>query len=177
MCDEASSDDVLQWLVVASPATLKEWLDHVDTGASAAPPRFNWLGLAQVTHGAAQRSLDLDGALLAVRLYRKWGQDSGDHEDALYRTMRLRGYLINRLGSRPGHPVLDLFELIEWFRKRLPSISAEQAPQRPTDLRQMNIEDIRTLRAVKNRLGTFDDIPLEEYPDVGTWRTIRSKLP
>lgn len=173
---------LLDRLVSSSPTELHHWLTAIDAGNTEAPECFNWLGLAQAAGHRARTDLNLEWAAIAVALYTRLAKsNSGRKRDQLLvDVMHIRAFFIKRMGSSPGHPVLDIQDLVAWFLSTL-TISLAQAQRMTEHWEHLTIEEIRTLRDIKNRLAVFvnlrQDEWIEPYPELKDWLAVREQLP
>jgi hypothetical protein len=100
-------------------------------------------------------------------------------ESFLISSMLLRAAMIAELGDIPGHIVLDIDRVINWFCHSL-KMSPDEATKKAANWRNCSIDEIRELRRIKNRLnvisvlvesGTF--VPIE----LSTWLSLQGQLP
>ena len=181
MTDSSMPD--ISTLLERGPLAVKKWLAGVEPGNQLSTERFNWLGLAEAAASNARSGLDLDWADVAISLYsglaRKLDSDSR-RESLMYSQMNLRAFLIARLGSVSGHPILDPQTIIDWFRDAL-VISAKEASAKAAHWPQLDLNSIRELRRIKNRLSPIrvleDANVLPAEHGLGDWLSIREQLP
>ena len=180
---------LLKRLVHGPVLEVERWLEAVRSGQNTVPEGFNWLGLAEQAGFNARTgrlnltvSPDLDWARIATSVYDRlaWESDPADRESLVHSSMTLRAYMIPRLGSVAGDAVLDSEMVRQWFIEST-RLTPEEAADRSERWRELEIDGIRELRRIKNRLsvvkllidgGYFtDDILLNE------WLSIAETLP
>lgn len=105
---------------------------------------------------------------------------SGTKESFITSFMLLRAAMIVEFGSVDDHFVLDSNQIIHWFFHRL-TISLDEVTQKAENGKRLNIEDIRELRRIKNRLNIIialaesDKFTLNE--ELRAWLSLRNRLP
>jgi hypothetical protein len=69
----------------------------------------------------AQEQISLEWAGIALRAADLFANQGGGkyRESALLEAMRLRAWFISKMGSRPGHPILDKEIILRWFTAEL----------------------------------------------------------
>jgi hypothetical protein len=177
----------LQTMLNNGPEWLDEWLRQFEEGKQSPD---NWMnGVSEAAAQAAERKASLEWADIAIRASDLLAR-VGPHERelALDRAMRLRASLIVKMGSSPGHPVLDNEIILDWFRSELESpmdvvkqrIARWHDSQLPVNGR-LPIDQVRQLRALKNRLRIVKlladpgEVPIGS--DTSKWLEISDQLP
>ena len=168
---------------------VKEWLTSVWTGDEQAPEQFNWLGLADsiafnATSSTKQGldSADLDWACIAILIYQYLAKQSNiaGRDSYLNSALNLRVFMINRFGSIPGDPVLDLEQVLQWFLDGLP-LTLEDTMRKSAHWQNLDHSEILELRRIKNRLSILEhlskDSRLKLEQDIEVWLSIRERLP
>jgi len=142
----------------------------------------NWLGLAEGASFEAQSASDLAWAEVAISVYERLAAEanSSAQESLMISAMLLRVSMIARLGSVPGHLVLDLDQIIRWFRDRQ-MMSCDSVAKKAANWHSCNIEEIRELRRIKNPLGVISILAdSDKYvlnSELKNWLSLREKLP
>jgi hypothetical protein len=127
-------------LVQSGAAAVERWLGEVCSGARPAPPRFNWLLLAEAASTESwlaarvdDRPAGLAWARVAIAAYDLLAARAAanahfqtSHECA---AMRVRVSRITALGPAAGDPVLDPSRVVRWFFDRL-SLTPDEAVER-----------------------------------------------
>lgn len=144
------------------------------------------------------------GKLISVADEINWGDVSGDatlpsqrgrvtnsvSESDMHSSMKLRAYMILRLGSVPGNPVLDMERIICWFFDLL-NMSLEEATRKAASwqeglktgnpFKELTWDDVRALRYIKSRLSVIKELsksnefkPTEE---LSAWLALWKELP
>ncbi len=203
---ETEATNFLRVLLQKDPEQVQAWLRIVWAEQQQIPEKFNWLGLAQVSTFNAQElaneesneshSESLAWAQVATSVYEFLAENNPSFpESYLYSLMGLRAYMILKFGALPGNQVLDIQQIVNWFFDNL-HISYQEALIKATDWRETlavnnpeetqkkfesELEDIRKLRLIKNRLGIIkrlskskDFLPNEE---LNIWISLWDKLP
>jgi hypothetical protein len=165
------------------------WLKQVWSGQLQSPENFNWHGFAEAAAFDARSNLDnsslvssLSWAEVATSVYEHLGNSASESAAELYRnsSMLLRTAMIAKLGSVPGNPVLDIDQVVNWFFNEL-KISPDEANKKATNWRNCNIQEIRELRKIKNRLNIISVLiesdKLTPNQKLSTWLSLKSKLP
>jgi hypothetical protein len=94
--------------------------------------------------------------------------------------MLLRTAMIAEFGSVDDHLVLDSNQIIYWFFHSL-TMSLDEVTQKAENWKELNIEDIRELRRIKNRLNIIvvlaesDKFMINE--EIRAWLSLRDRLP
>ena|SRR5438876_5265581 len=161
---------------------VQAWLDSVWSGQQQAPDDPNWW--QAVAYDAAQKARlgsDLTWAQVATSVYDHLATqaDNAGRNSFMLSSMMLRADMISRLGVVPGHPVLDIDNISRWFFDSL-EIPYEEASRQADAWTELQVEDIRKLRAIKNRLGVIkllSDEGLLDDTELSKWLLLRDKLP
>ncbi|HMA37060.1 MAG TPA: HEAT repeat domain-containing protein [Chloroflexia bacterium] len=125
-----SADQLLDQLLNQSAKQVQAWLNRVNEGHAQAPEGFNWILLAEIATRQAKwpqwmeslmedeyQEPNLAWAEVAIAIYDHMAQ----HEHPSFRppatekSMLLRAWIIERMGSVPGHPILGTEPLVRWF--------------------------------------------------------------
>jgi hypothetical protein len=124
------------------------------SGELRSPINFNWHGLAEAAafdahldYGDGSPVLNLTWAEIAILIYDRLAELAGElaGESFLISSMLLRAGMIGELGAIPGHPVLDIDRVINWFFHSL-KMSPDEATKKAASWRNCSIEEIRELR-------------------------------
>lgn len=124
----------------------------------------------------------MDWLRAAVELLEYLSESEGERFGSSYSlaSTHLRAYFILRMGAVPDEPLLNLAQIVEWFRKSV-GLSAEQALSLRANWSSLPIEEIRRLRDIKNILSVFYELARAgltvSYPDIKQWLEIRDRLP
>jgi hypothetical protein len=182
MDNQHQSSEYLGTLLSSGSAGVRSWLEALREGKAEAPRGFHWLGLAEAAAHRARTDLDLEWTKTALEILHQLAQsaDSRERESLLLAAMNLRAFFIERRGPVPGDPVLDIQDLVTWFRSSTP-VSFDQASRDTTHWNHLDTEKIRALRDIKNRLAVFEGLEtrgwLDPYADVREWLSLREQLP
>jgi len=172
-------------LLAGGKSAVMQWIVNVPPGQQSLSQKFDWLGLAEAAALNARFELDLDWAKIAISIYdqlAKKVESKSQRESLMYSQMNLRAFLIARLGAVPGHPILDPQPIINWFFDSL-TLTVEEASERAARWTDLEIERVRELRRIKNRLSPIkvlkeaNMLPHDSYSSLSSWLSIRSQLP
>jgi|SRR5262245_19824180 len=167
----------VQDLLALGPGPLIQWLDRVsDTSTS------NLAGLAQAASLRARQGLDIEWLRVAIRAYSALASRETERQARLYErsAMTLRGYLLAKLGELPTEPLLNLGEIVGWFRGVTPltPLEALRLADQPGNC---GPQVMLQLRDIKNDLKAFESLEgsalLDGYPEIVEWLRIRKALP
>ena len=181
----SSGSDMWTTLLASAPSAVKRWLTNVEPGQQSPSQKFDWLGLAEATASKARSEMDLDWAEIAISIYNQLARkvDSPSRKESLmYSQMNLRAFFISRLGPTANHLVLDPQPIVKWFFDNL-RISVEEASEKASHWTELDIESIRELRRIKNRLAPIKllkdarMLPQDFDSMLSSWLGIRSQLP
>jgi hypothetical protein len=159
------------------PETLIQWLDQ---GSASLPSNLSVV--AQAASLRARRNLDVQWLRVANRAYSALASRESERQARLYErsAMTLRGFLLAKLGELPGEPLLNISEIVRWFREVTP-VSPEEALDLAHQPRSRGAKIALQLRDIKNDLGVFESLEgsalLNGYPDIVEWLRIRKTLP
>lgn len=180
---QSQSIILLNELLQQDAASVKAWLKQTELDLLKLPEEFNWLGLAEAAAFEAQSASDITWAEVAILVYERLTAETTNNstrESLMISSMLLRAAMIAKFGSVPGHPVLDIDSIIHWFYNSL-TITHDSAVQKAANWRSCNIEEIRELRRIKNRLGIISVLAdSEKYilnQELKDWLALREKLP
>ncbi|MGA2601919.1 MAG: hypothetical protein ABSH09_33560 [Bryobacteraceae bacterium] len=174
------------------------WLAYLQPFEAGEP--LDGLSMQVIFHYAAplaKKEASLDWAEVAIRAAELEARSPNDivREESLLNAMNLRSWFISRLGSRPGHFVLDKEIILHWVMDGLKvqiQTAQEQArlfgenlaraknSPNPEDLRQMGRE-LSQLRWIKHRLNTVKvladcgELPSDRV--LHEWLQLRELLP
>jgi hypothetical protein len=110
-------------LVEQGPVRLKLHLTECEEGTRE-PANLELI--LEVAEYRASDEASLDWAEIAVRTANLVAAAKPAHRHSyLYRAMLVRTLFITRLGSQPGHPILDPAVVVEWFQTELRFSPAE----------------------------------------------------
>ncbi len=88
--------------------------------------------------------------------------------------------MIDKKGVTPGDFVLDMDQIVRWFCESLP-FSYEAAERKASIWRTLDIQEIRALRGIKNRLRIIAELVtigrLQPDQELSAWLSLRDKLP
>jgi hypothetical protein len=173
-----------QRLLMGDALAAQQRLDHADANPASVPGDFNWHGFAEGAAANAQRAVALSDAdawaAISVRAYERLAAPASDAATRSFElsAMHLRAWMIRSHGASHGHPVRDVQRLVDWFRRNIPmpleqaELEASQLRALPAERLSEHIDRMRTLRALKNRIGVFrtlDEPPDEVRPWVSLW--------
>lgn len=168
-------------LLALGPARLDAWL-NAQGRVPGSGEGVHWQGLAESAARRARAELSLEWARVALRLYAHWSdlmEDDGVRESARLSAMFLQAWLIRNLGAEEGDPVLDLAALACRFEEGL-TLSVADARREAAVWQALDLDRVRTLRRIKDRLKPFELLPaglLDDIPRVRAWLAIRAELP
>ena len=177
----------LDALISSGPEEVRIWLAALRAG-TVDPKQWNLLILGQDLCRKAREEWSVSWLRVAVELYEYLAQSIGGSsgELRLITAMHLRTLFILRMGGVDAREeLLQLAPITEWFLGSLP-LTLEQAVAKSAVVKSARwtdvpMEEIRALRAIKNRLGVFERLEegglLNAYPDIQAWLAIRAKLP
>jgi len=187
--NQSESTQLLNELVRQDASDVKNWLKRIWSKQEEVPEDFNWLGLAEAAafnarsgKGNASNLPDLAWAEIATSIYDDLAAKAnrGTGESFINSSMLLRAGMIAELGAVSGHPVLDGNQIIQWFFHSL-TMSLDEAAKNAENWKKLNIDEIRELRRIKNRLKVIlvlakskKFIPNEE---LRAWIDLRERLP
>ncbi len=165
------------------------WLKNLASGKSTAPRGFNWHGLAEAAafnarEGSPQEAtkLNLKWAEVSVTAYEGLAAKTNPSmaDSLMFSSMMLRANMISKLGAVPGHPVLDVDVIINWFEKNL-TMSQDEVSKKAQNWQQCQIEEIRELRKIKNYLQVISVLAKSDKvvlnPEIYSWLALREQLP
>lgn len=187
--NQLQSSELLNELLQQDANDVLVWLKQVWSGQLRSPTNFNWHGLAEAAAFDA-RSYNGDGSLIinktwaevATSIYDYLAEQAGEPagESFLISSMLLRAGMIAELGFIPGDPVLDIDRVINWFSHSL-RISLDEARKKAANWKNCNIEEIRELRRIKNRLKVISLLvesgKCVPNGELSSWLSLGSKLP
>lgn len=173
------------------PNELLDWVKSCVIEPRLAPDGFNWHGLAE---GAGMRAGKLNEsssvwAEIAMRTYQWLGDQAGDMSIA--RSFEFSGMLIRAreiaAGRRDNADAPQLAgALIAWF-DRVAVITPEEAIAKSRVWRELPIDEIQSLRHIKNALAPFELIAKTDglldvtFPShsarLRSWLGVRKVLP
>ena len=171
-------DDLLQ----QDARSVLAWLKNIESDFIKPPFGFNWLGLAEAATFEAQSASDLVWAMVAILVYEQLAAEanSSAQESLMISAMLLRASMIARFESVPGHLVLDLDQIMRWFCDRQ-MMSWDSVAKKAANWRSCNIEEIRELRRIKNRLRVISILAESDKSilnsELNNWLSLREKLP
>lgn len=176
----------LDALISSGPEEVRIWLAALRAG-TVDPKQWNLLILGQDFCRKAREEWSVPWLRVAVEFHEYLAQSIGGSsgELRLIMAMHLRTLFILRMGVDVREELLPLAPIAEWFLGSLPlslkQAVAKSAVAKSTHWTDLPIEEIRALRAIKNRLGVFERLDegglLNAYPDIQAWLAIRAKLP
>lgn len=165
------------------------WLKSLESGHSSPPEGFNWLGLAEAASCDAREGdrnhpnkANIKWAEVATKVYDRLAESANaDTKDSFMNSsMMLRAAMIVKFGAVPSHPVLDLDLILRWFNDSL-KMSYSEAAIKAANWKKCQIEEIRELRQIKNRLRVIsvlaDSDKLLLNPEIKSWLSLLDKLP
>jgi hypothetical protein len=110
-------------LVEQGPARLKQYLAECEQGAREP---VNLELILEVAEYRASEEASIDWAEIAVRAANLAAAGTPNRRHSyLYRAMLVRTLFITRLGSQPGHLILDSATIVDWFYAELRFSPAE----------------------------------------------------
>lgn len=163
------------------PSKIIELIRSIKEERVSIPENFNWLGLAQVSslNARTDKTNNLLWAMVAIEAYNFSMKNVDCRESNLRSIMFLRVYFIERYGSKINDPILDFNQVVQWFFQSL-TISLNEAKEIADNWNELDIDKIKELRKIKNRLAVFKELStslLEPYPELREWIMIYNKLP
>ncbi|HLP91157.1 MAG TPA: hypothetical protein VK184_21580 [Nostocaceae cyanobacterium] len=187
--NESQSTKLLNELLLQNPSDVKVWLKRVWLDQEKVPEEFNWLGLAEAAAFEARsgernvtNTSNIFWAEIAISVYDYLASqaNSGTGESFIISSMLLRAAMIADYGSVFGHPVLDSNQIIHWFFHSL-KMSLDEVIQNTANWKDNNIENIRELRRIKNRLKVIlvltESDKFKPDEELKAWLSLREKLP
>jgi hypothetical protein len=185
--------DDLQRLLRGDAFAARDWLKHAVEGGAGLPGDFDWYGFAEGAAHNAGSSVD-DAAVadawagVALVVYERLAAASGDAFTGFtfeLSAMNLKARLISRFGQAGGHPVRDYASLVSWFLRGAAPMSFDDVERAARNLRQLpvdrwseQIERVRSLRRIKNRLNVFRWLQSPAPPaEIRRWLTLWDLLP
>lgn len=186
--NQLESTKLLNELLQHDATEVRDWLKQVWSGQLPSPINFNWHGLAEAAafdarldYGDNSPFINLSWAEVATSIYDYLAQRAGSGgESFLISSMLLRAAMIAELGAIPGHPVLDIDKVINWFYDSL-KMSLDEAMTKADNWKNCSFEEIRELRKIKNRLKIIfvlaESDKIISNNELSTWLAIRDKLP
>jgi hypothetical protein len=176
----------LDALISSGPEEVRIWLAALRAG-TVDPKQWNLLVLGPDLCRKAREEWSVPWLRVVVEFYGYLAQSIGGSpgEQGLITAMHLRTQFILRMGVDVREELLQLAPITEWFLGSLPltleQAVAKSAVAKSAHWTDLPIEEIRALRAIKNRLGVFERLDkgnlLNAYPDIQAWLAIRAKLP
>ena len=169
--------------------TAEKWLRQVLDDGKPLLEGFNWHGFAEgAARNARSREDDQHAsdawATMSVTVYDRLAAEQAEGFTFELSAMNLRALLISRHGSADGHPVRDAARLVKWFREGVADTSLEEVEREAERLRQLPVEQLseqldvmRRLRRIKNRLNVFRWQETVRPPDIERWLAIWDRLP
>jgi hypothetical protein len=175
-----------QTLLAGNALAAQRWLENAETNQASVPSDFNWHGFAEVAAMNARLESTMSDAeawaSISVRVYERLASEGKPGASFELSAMNLRAWMIRRYGASDENPIRDLAKLVAWFRTRipmpLPDVERETAQLRalPVERWSEQLDLLRTLRALKNRINVFRT--LEDLPDeIRPWLDLWSLLP
>lgn len=188
MTQSLSTIEVNQ-ILTADVDSVLNWLKSIESGKSTAPRGFNWQSLAEAAafnarEGSPQEATKqkLMWAEVAAISYEKLGVNTNPSmaDSLMFSSMMLRSNTIAKLGSVPGHPVLDLDVILNWFESNL-KFSFDEVSQTAQNWQKCQVQEICELRKLKNRLQIIsvlaDSEQVDLSPEIYLWLALRDQLP
>jgi hypothetical protein len=176
----------LDALISSGPEGVRIWLAALRAG-TVDPKQWNLLVLGSDLSRKAREEWTVPWLAVAVEFHGYLAQSIGgwSGELRLITAMSLRAHFILRMGVDAREELLQLAPIAEWFLGSLPltleEAVAKSAVAKSTHWTDLPMEEIRALRAIKNRLGVFQQLDkgslLNAYPAIQAWLAIRAKLP
>ncbi len=168
------------------------WLKNIFAADSSLPEGFNWLGLAEAATFNAHEGKrhdsttpDIKWAEVATNIYDRLAAladkaKAGSGESFAISSMMLRSAMIGKLGVVPGHPVLNLNLILQWFWDSV-KFSRQEVTQKAANWRSLPVGEIRELRQLKNRLKVISALADSENcvldTEIKALLSLREKLP
>ncbi|MCC5647993.1 hypothetical protein LC607_34850 [Nostoc sp. CHAB 5824] len=203
--NKLEATNLLKTLLQQDVEQVQSWLKSVLSEQEQVPENFNWLGLAESSTFNAQELVgksnednlsSLAWAEVSISIYEFLAKNNSRFSDRyLSSSMSLRAYMIIRIGTISGHSILDIEQILDWFFARL-EFSYEEALIKATAWRDAlsknnpednqkyfdaNLEDIKILRDIKNRLIIikllYDNKKIDTTKELNAWISLWEKLP
>ena len=165
------------------------WLKGIESGKSKAPRGFNWQGLAEAAAFNALEGSPLEPtkpnirwAGVAVIAYEKIAvkMNPSMTDSLIFSSMMLRANMISKFGVFAGHPVLDIDTILNWFQTHL-KLSYDEVSQKAQNWKKCQVQEIRELRKLKNRLQIISVLAQSEQvaltTEIYSWLALRDQLP
>lgn len=108
---QLQSTILLNKLLQQDAASVQDWHRRIELGSLNPPEKFNWLGRAEAAAVDSRSASALSWAEVATSVYEQLQAETANsnaRETLRISSMLLRAAMIAKLGSVPGHPVLDL---------------------------------------------------------------------
>jgi len=166
-------------LLAQEPSKIIDWIRNIREKREVLPQNFNWLGLAEGCLSRTYEDNNLLWARAAIDTYYLLAGIESNGDDYLLSIMRLRVYLINKLGAVDNDPILDFRQVVNRFFEKL-TIPFSEVQKKVDIWTKLDIEQIKELRKIKNQLAIFNGLDtslLNPYPELTEWMLIKDKLP
>lgn len=180
---QSQSTILLNDLLQQDAASVRAWLRRTQSDSLKLSAEFNWLGLAEAAAFESQSTSNVTWAEVAISVYEQLATETANsnaRESLMISSMLLRSAMIAKLGSVPGHPVLDIDAIIHWFYDNQ-TMTHDSAAQKAGHWKICKLEEIRELRRIKNRLGVIsvlaDSNKYALNEELKHWLSLREKLP
>lgn len=181
MCQSQSSLQLNEFLQKEA-FEVQNWLVAIKSGCLNPPAEFNWLGLAEAAAFKAHSKSDLLWAEVAIQVYQRLADETNSSAQGslIISLMLLKAAMIAIFGSVLGHPVLDIEPIIQWFNDSMMT-SFDEVAKKTAIWRDCTIEEIRDLRAIKNRLKVISILANSQKcilpKELEVWLSLREQLP
>ena len=184
MINQLQSSEQLNNLLQQDATYVQTWLKRIESHSLNPPEGFNWLGLAEAAAFKARSASNLAWAEVATWVYQRLVAEANNNmrqkESLMISLMMLRATMITKLGAITGHLVLDIDQLTQWFNESLMG-SFEEVAKKAGNWREYQVEDIRDLRLIKNRLKVIsilaDSNKCVLDKELKAWLALREQLP
>ena len=181
MTKDSKFDDPAS-LIASGPASVADWFRALRAGRLD-EWQDSWpLTVAEGASHLARENLDTAWLAVAIEILEDLArsQPEREREANLLSAMNLRGYFIAHLGVDRTGGLLDPAILVRWFSRET-EISLDVAREKATRWTRLDVQEIRVLRDIKNRLGVFVELErlgiLAPYPELQAWLALRDLLP
>lgn len=169
----------VQQLLNQGQAAIAEYAAHAHATKRLGPLGLSCMQLGRICAERATDAGDLTWAATALAVYDLISACASDPAPCWkgeYDAMMLRRDLINMIGPRTAHPILDLRTMVEWFCSTFPLAEMQQLSENHL---RLTFDKLIELSHFQNALALFDVSPevlpalLVVFPNVHDWQRLR----